>query len=100
VAAVRDGLDLGPQPIQFAELISSISETAALLDVSPADIVDLACRRRAPLPTTHDERGAIGFYRSEVDCWVAEHGASAKQAGLASSLLALGRTSGAAPLRC
>jgi hypothetical protein len=55
------------------ERLMTIGETAALLGTSLADVVDLACQRSAPLPSAEDGRGGIGFYRSEVDCWLVDH---------------------------
>jgi predicted DNA-binding transcriptional regulator AlpA len=66
--------ELAPIPVVdsgLQEPAMSIAETAAVLNVSPADVVDLVCRPSTPLPATYDH-GSIGFYRSEVDCWAAE----------------------------
>ncbi len=56
----------------LSEPLMSISETADLLGTSLANIVDLSCRDRAPLPATPDGQGGVGFYRSDVECWQAE----------------------------
>jgi hypothetical protein len=51
------------------ETLMSVRETADLLGLSLAEVADLACRERSPLPATQDGRGGIGFYRSDVECW-------------------------------
>lgn len=67
--------ELTPVPLveeALRERPMTVGETAAVLEVSLAEVVDLACRPTSPLPATYDTGGAIGFYRSDIECWAAD----------------------------